>query len=157
MLEFDKIWVRVKYESILISSHHSDEKYGEWHENYSSRITEVVKVNKDEKSSYNSDIFPIKADSKVVYVVYMIYNSGDSFGVSEGNIDIIHCTSDLEAAKNLALSVRNSNDYLIKLKNEFDEDVSICNQAYGYFESIESLCVEAFSIKSENSFEKIYF
>lgn len=50
------------------------------------------------EASYESETFIVPDDTTAVFVVYMIYSTGDSFGCADGKIDIIHCTSSEDAA-----------------------------------------------------------
>jgi hypothetical protein len=106
---------------------------------------------------YGSESFLIPDDATEVFVVYMIYDTGDSFGRSYGNIDILHATiSEFEADKLAKLVTENPDDYTIKFKDDFGRDISIDNRGAGYFENIQYVGVERFHIGSGKS-KRRYF
>lgn len=147
----------VEYDEICTHSEREPEQYGSWSESYSSEVTRAYRIGEDEKAPYGSETFVIPDDSTDAYVVYMIYSTGDSFGRSDGNIDIIHCTGNEEAADKLAkLITENSEEFTIKFTDDFGRDISIDNRGAGYFESISYVGVEKFSIGSDKSKRRYY-
>lgn len=147
----------VEYDEICTHSEREPEQYGSWSESYSSEVTRAYRIGDDDKTPYGSETFVIPDDSTDAYVVYMIYSTGDSFGSSDGNIDIIHCTGNEEAADKLAkLITENSEEFTIKFTDDFGRDISIDNRGAGYFESISYVGVEKFSIGSGKSKRRYY-
>lgn len=141
--------VAVEYEQICTHDYHSGEKYGDWSTSYSSSVLGVRLLEEDEKADYNSEVFILPDDTKTAYVVYMIYSTGDSFGHSEGNIDLIHCTASSEKAHALAkLITDNPNEYTIKFTDDFDREISLYNPGAGYFEHIDFVEVVSYEIGS---------
>lgn len=139
--------VSVEYEQICTHDYHSGEQYGDWETHYSSSVTGVRLLGEDEKSDYRSETFLLPDGTETAYVVYMIYGTGDSFGHSDGNIDILHCTASSEKAHALAKQITdNPNEYSIKFTDDFDREISIYNPGAGYFEHIDYVEVVSYKI-----------
>lgn len=124
-----------------ISSHHSSEQFGDWHEDYNSSVDNVFK----EKPVYNSgEEFPVDAEvGDAVFIVYMTYSTGDTFGRSSGRGEVLWAFKDIEKAKALcktANAANNTNDldneYSLEFLDDDDEKRSLSNPAYGYFEDM---------------------
>lgn len=139
----------VKYEQNCVHSERESGSYGSWEEQHDSSITEVFEIKEGETRPYRSETFKVPDGTTKVFVVYMIYDTGDSFGRSYGEIDIVHCTADETAAHNLAARItKNPNDYIIEFKDDFGRDISISNTGAGYFERIQYVEVESFAVGS---------
>ena len=64
----------------------SDEEYGEWSSETTNNITGAVKVKENEYFDLEvNDNFL----NKEVYLLYILYSSGDSYGNSTGNIEYL--------------------------------------------------------------------
>ncbi len=147
----------VEYDEICTHSEREPEQYGSWSESYSSSVTGAYRIGEDEKAPYGTETFIIPDDSTEAFVVYMIYGTGDSFGHSDGQIDIIHCTNSEESADKLAKYItEHDHEYTIKFTDDFGRDISIDNRGAGYFERIEYVGVEKFSIGSGKSKRRYY-
>lgn len=141
------IKVLVEYEERCTHSEREKVQFGSWSENYSSSITNVRRISDDEDRPYHSEVFTVPEGTEQVYVVYMIYSTGDSFGRSEGNIDIVHCTASEDAAHELADRItKNPDEYTIEFKDDFGRDIKISNRGAGYFEHIDYVAVECYTI-----------
>lgn len=139
--------VAVEYDQYCDEDYHSGEQYGEWRTSFSSSVTGVRVLGEKENAGYTSEVFILPDDTTTAYVVYMIYSSGDSFGNSNGNIDIIHCTSSSEKAHELAKKItENSEEFTIKFIDDFDREISIHNNGAGYFEHIDYVEVLSFDL-----------
>lgn len=139
----------VDYYEHVIHSEQESGSYGSWSKSYDSGISDVYEISKDAELSYHSETFKVPDDTTIVWVVYMRYSTGDSFGHADGKIDIIHCTSNEEAAHKLANQIqKNPNEYTIKFVNDFGREISIYNNGAGYFERIEYIEVERYEVGS---------
>jgi len=139
--------IRVDYEEDCVHSYSEDKQYGDWEERYESRVTEAYQIADDADVPYRSESFVVPDDAEYVYVVYLIYDTGDSFGRAYGKIDILHATISESKADRLAKKVTaDSVSYTIKFKDDFGRDISINNAGAGYFESIQYVGVERFAI-----------
>jgi hypothetical protein len=147
----------VTYDELCTDSSHSRERYGSWSESYTSSVTGAYRIGDDDKAPYDSETFVVPDDATEVFVVYMIYGTGDSFGCADGKIDIIHCTGNEEAADKLAkLITENPKEYTIKFTDDFDREISLYNPGAGYFESIDYVGVERFAVGSGKSKRRYY-
>lgn len=147
----------VEYSEYCEHSEREPEEYGSWSESYSSSVDSAYRIGEDEKAPYGSETFIVPDDATEVFVVYMIYSTGDSFGHADGKIDIIHCTSSEEAADKLAKMItENSEEFTIKFTDDFGRDISIDNRGAGYFEHIDYVSVERFAIGTGKSKRRYY-
>ena len=139
--------IRVDYEENCVHSYSEGKQFGDWEERHESRVTEAYQIADDADVPYRSESFVVPDGSAYVYVVYMIYDTGDSFGRAYGKIDILHATiSEAEADKLAKQVTADSDSYTIKFKDDFGRDISINNAGAGYFESIQYVGVERFAI-----------
>jgi hypothetical protein len=123
--------VCVSYDENCVHSH-SDGETGEWSASYDSSIERVYILGEDEEAPYMSETFLLPDEAETVYVVYMIYSSGDSFGHEEGRISIIHCTADKIAARTIAKMIQeNPNKFSFKFVDDFGRKVSLYNPGAG--------------------------
>lgn len=149
--------VCVTYDEFCTHSSRESGRWGSWSESYSSTVTDAYRVEDSDTVPYDSETFLIPDDATEVFVVYMIYSTGDSFGRAEGKIDIMHCTASEEAADRLARQVtENPDEYSIKFTDDFGREISIYNRGAGYFESIDHIGVDRFSIGSGKAKRRYY-
>lgn len=142
--------VTVEYKKRCTENYHSGEKYGDWRKSYDCSVTCVRVLGEDEKSGFHGETFLLPDDTTTAYVVYMIYGSGNSFGHSDGNIDILHCTASSEKAHALAKMItENPNEFSIKFIDDFDREISIYNNGAGYFEHIDYVEVLSFDLNGQ--------
>jgi hypothetical protein len=147
----------VEYSEVCDHHSHSGEQFGDWSESYTSSVTGAYRISEVEKVPYHADTFRVPDDATEVFVVYMIYSTGDSFGRADGKIDIIHCTSNEEAADQLAKLITDTPDeFTIKFTDDFGRDISLHNNGAGYFESINYVGVERFTIGTGKSNRRYY-
>ena len=140
--------IQVDYDSVCVHSERGKGSYADWHKAYDCSVTDVFRIGDDTKVPYDSESFIIPDDSETVYVVYMLYSEGDSFGNSTGNIDIIHATVSEESAHQLAQKIRDDEQsYTIKFVDDFGREISISNNGAGYFNRLECVNVERFDIR----------
>lgn len=92
------MYLEIDYDNIGGDYHHSGEKYGDWSES-SNIVYRSAKISKNEYGE------PIDWEAKVgdvVFLVHVTYGSGDSFGHSSGNSEIIEVLQTAEEAEALA-------------------------------------------------------
>lgn len=152
------IKVLVEYDERCTHSEREPVQYGSWEEQYSSSITNVRRVSDDEDRPYRSDVFVVPEGTEQVYVIYMIYSTGDSFGRSEGNMDIIHVTANEDAAHALADKItKNPDEYSIEFVDDFGRPIKISNRGAGYFERIDYVAVDCYSIGTDSKKKARYY
>lgn len=139
--------VCVSYDEICTHSYHDGEEYGSWEKSYSSSIEEVYILGDNEQALYCSEVFLLPDGIEKVYVVSMIYNTGDSFGCADGKISIIHCTADEIAAHTIAKMIQENPDtYSFKFTDDLGREINLYNPGSGYFESISHVDVDTFNL-----------
>lgn len=133
-------------------SEYSPEPYGAWSEELSFEVEGVF----TEKCSdfWEGEFYELHGASAgdSVYVLYLTYSTGDSFGYRSGNGEIVGVYKDIKVAKQAhKIYMENEDEYSIKLPFETYEGVKfqeISNPAAGYFESLESLEITGFTIEN---------
>lgn len=130
--------VYINYKITTIESYTSDEEYGEWYCQYDNEIISAT-LSKQDNCRY--DEFTVDFDTTVgqkIYAMYMTYNSGDTFGHSEGNIEILWCFLTENKVKDICKDLNKvcNDDYIDTLifKSETDKKVKLSNPVSGYFE-----------------------
>lgn len=130
------------------NSEYSDEPYGDWTADYDFEVTSVTLEKPQHVCDYetfNTSFNVEEGDS--IYVLSMIYSSGDSFGSSSGNGEVIWVFKDVEFAKAAAQALRkHENDFSVKFKDESGQEITMHNPGAGYFEHISSIDVERFTV-----------
>ena len=144
--------VIVKTSRQCTHSYHSGEQYGDWSESYSSSVESVRIADKDDDCGYNEDGYLIADGSTDAHVISVTYSSGDSFGSSSGNIDVLAVFGNRAKAEACLqiLKEKIKDDYSIPVTDDFDREIKVYNPAAGYFESVESLDLETFNLANPN-------
>lgn len=151
--------LHVRY-NVICEYHTSDgEQYGDWRSDHSfsiERVEHVAEGTKSISSSYSSDRFDINAKpGDVAYVLYMIYSTGDSFGSSTGNGEVLMVYTDkaiAQEAYDLFKTAINEDDnyshtVTIPVQGVNGREMFKCgNPSAGYFETCQDLCLEPFVI-----------
>jgi hypothetical protein len=146
----------VEVDSVCEHYEQSDEEWGgSWQQDNSAEVTGVLMDN-DKRVQHLArgewiTIPGTVADGDKVYVLFMLYSSGDSFGSSSGNHDVLWVFTDLDTAK-AALEVvksanggynvqtgSNSDTFTLEFKLENGATQKVHNPAAGYFEGMEDV------------------
>lgn len=134
-------------------SHHSNERYGSWWADHD--FTAPTEAYSIPKSSYRAFgyVGPELTPGDVLYVLYVLYSSGDSFGNSNrGNYEVLCINKDpSKAAQNLNVVRKVKNPESVQLQLDNGETQSLyCGGWTGYFESVDELeLVEVLYMGSE--------
>ncbi len=123
-------------------SHHSDEQYGSWWTEYD--FEEPTEAYSIPKPSYRGVgyIGPELTPGDILYVLYVLYSSGDSFGNSNrGNYEVLCVNKDPDkAAANLDMVRRVKNHGSVDLQTDNGKTQSLyCGGWTGYFESVDQI------------------
>ncbi len=132
-----KIWVSSS--CYCTYSEESEERYGPWSEHYGYSVSGVYL---EDPKNY-SDAFLVNSLEGKIYVVYIIYSAGDSFGCSYGNGDIVWAFSNEELANNCQKLISDNRDsFSIDIEVEDGDGgtktVTYGNPVAGYFEDLEN-------------------
>jgi len=136
----------VKYKSYCLNSFQSEKDYGDWG---STNDFSVEGVTLTKPEDYNFEEFEVPDSVKKgddVYVLWMSYSTGDSFGSSTGNGEIIWVFSDKKLGEKAKALWNNSKEYYVEFDVGHGITKKIHNPAYGYFEDIEYLSLETFTV-----------
>ena len=135
----------------------SDEEYGDWSAKTIHHITGAVKVK--EKEYFNLEVNDNFLD-KEVYLLYILYSSGDSFGTGSGNIEYLDIFENydkaLEVKKIIDEDYEQNPIYTSEANNLFytkenGNIVKIPTCMYkGYFEDLESSNIQKIIIKDKD-------
>lgn len=139
--------MRVYYDySSYGDSYHSTEEWGEWWSRESVTYNHVSLTGK--YSGIDIDFEPQVGD--FVYLVAVTYGSGDSFGYSEGNEEVLGIYKDEETAKRLVGCIKNDLEEPSSYgsKGPFHEFPDVRTYIWkGYFESFEACTIHKLEVK----------
>ena len=130
----------------------SDEQYSSRSPEYISLTVNGVCMNPIE--SFGEDVATLFTPRKgmQVFLVTVRYTTGDTFGYTSGNYKFVACYDNAEDAYALAKEIEdNSKDnggykYSFKPKTPYTEDELYCGSWTGYFEHLECVDVEGFTV-----------
>lgn len=146
---------KVDIERNLVDSHHSDEEYGDWSESYSNTFRSITLDDKIEYPDISSTLE--FAAGEQVYVVWVEYSYGDSFGHA-------HCVGsepvaifkDSVSAYELKTAIQkqdtSSRDwntkYLLKLKTSDGQQHEFSTSSWhDYFGGLEGIYIEGATLE----------
>ena len=112
-------------------------RFGDWETYYDSRVTGVFAR---EPTAWNDVGTEVPDRTKEVYVVYVIYSTGSTFGRSYGEISVPAVFLTEDEARNCVSRISN---------NEFKSEESITRYGLewnGWFESLEIVDYQKFEI-----------
>lgn len=141
----------VQYSQVCTHSEREEEEYGAWSADYDFYVkgastgsvinAKYSRWSAEEEFEVDFDATP----GETIWVLSMIYSSGDSFGNSTGNGEVIWVFKTKEAADKAAQAIEdNPDEWEIKFELESGKSVKLSNPAAGYFENISALYVEPF-------------
>lgn len=141
----------VQYHQCCTESYHSGEQYGDWHSSYDFGVDGVSLTSKDR---YDEEKLGCLVDVKageLVFVLYMTYDSGDTFGTARGQGEVIWVFKDVNLAMKAKEQWRIENDkpnpdFSIKFEVDGGEYVTQSNPAAGYFENVGYIDVSTFLV-----------
>ena len=141
----------VQYDEQCTHSHRSPEQYGDWSESWDFLVTGVSLTSRspwcEEKLGC---LVEVKAGDPV-FVLYMTYDTGDSFGRATGKGEVIWVFKDPALAmKAKALWDKENNkrdpSYSIEFEVDGGQTVTQSNPAFGYFENVGYIDVQTFLV-----------
>lgn len=143
----------VTEEEICTSRYHSGEQFGDWEEHYSYDVVSARVANDDAGNSYGEEGYMIPDGSTEVHVIYMIYDTGDSFGSAYGRGAILGAFGNREVAEKALEEIEKQaklDKYSIEVEDDFKRKIKLSNPGAGYFESVNSINLRTFNLKSPN-------
>lgn len=139
----------VKYTAGCNASMEPEEQYGEWSaDNYF--IVDGVCLT--DPKGCNDEInvcFEKKDIGEYVYVLIVYYGSGDSFGHSSGNGEIIWAFADSTTAHNALAACNKAKADVMRfdIQDEKGNDIPVWNHDYDYFGGVEAYELKAFVLE----------
>jgi hypothetical protein len=149
----------VQYDAHWIDGQPAVKKYGSWSAEYHFSIEAVSTAGVD---SIQHESFTVAFDAipgDTIYVLYMVYNSGDSFGTSTGNGEVLWVFKDYLLA-NEALKrwqhacnfhgrqLRDGAQQFCAFHVDGGAWIRLNNPAYGYFERVTTIEVVPMILQS---------
>ena len=141
----------VQYHEHCTDSYHSGEQYGDWRESYSFGVDGVSFTS---HGQWNEDVLGCLVDVKAgepVFVLYMTYDTGDTFGHADGKGEVIWVFKDAALAMKAKQQWQEENDkrdpeFSIRFEVDGGEFVTQSNPAAGYFENVGYIDVSTFLV-----------
>ena len=143
----DALRVVVESEECCTHSHHTGEQFGDWSASYDFEILGARVVDENYTTKYTEDGFRVPAGCTQVYILYMRYSSGDTFGNSDGHGEVLYAFGSREVAQ-AALDAVNANkeNFSVEFKDDFGREVKVSNPGAGYFEHIYNVGIKVMPI-----------
>ncbi len=138
----NKLYVTYNSESISCTNDAQ-----EWHIEFQFTVTNVsIDKPEDYHESITVDFNPTVGDK--VYILVMIFQTGDSYGYSTGNGEIIWAFNNIETATSAQLAIlANIESQTLNFKTENCTMVKMSNPAFGYFEECTNLNIQEFMVQ----------
>ena len=133
--------VNVNYVEKCINKSYSPEQYGPWSAEYDFYIRQVRVVNNPGNSGENFNVDAGYGDP--VYIVWIGYGCGDSFGHASGKGEVVFAFGNKDKAIKCTEEIK-KDTYSYSFLDDFDNEVTLSNPAYGYFEHLEAVEIEEF-------------
>lgn len=143
-----------KIDQTVYSNYHVGEgDYPDWSEDTITRLNYATPI---PEGYWDVALFPNEVDPKLgdnIFVVWVEYSSGDSFGSSSGNVEFLWAFTDAEKAYKLKELIykdyRDDSYYNFKSGNNFNfYGVNIYTGTWkGYFESLQTVRVDRLEVK----------
>ena len=141
----------VQYDEICTHSYRSPEQWGDWSEEYDFNVRGVSLSSRDR---WNEEKFNLDIDVKAgepVFVLYMTYSTGDTFGRATGRGEVLWVFKDPDTAKEALRIWKEENDkrdpeYSVKFEDDVGRVIQLSNPASGYFENLGYLDLQTFLV-----------
>lgn len=139
----------VQYSKRCVHSYREPVEYGEWSEDYDFTVDRVSLTSNDRWSEEKFEVAFDGEPGQPVFVLSIVYDSGDSFGRATGNGEVMWVFKDAKLAQAAAAAWETATDkeqYSVEFEVEDGRKVKMHNPAAGYFESLTSVNVDSFLI-----------
>lgn len=139
--------VYVQHSCLCVHDEHDGEQYGSWSRDNDFTVEGVML---DTKLRWGYDaiqIAPAVVPGDEVWVLWVTYSTGDSFGSDRGQGEIIWVFTDKDVAdKALKKLDANQKSSVFSFEDEDGEVLHITNPANDHFSHIESVNVQSFIV-----------
>lgn len=140
----------VQYTQHCISSHRDPEPFGDWREEYDFSVNGVSLTS---RSRYCDETITVGVEIKAgepVFVLYMTYSSGDSFGRAYGKGEVLWVFKDpalaMKAKKQWENDAEEESKYSVEFEVDGGQTIKLSNPASGYFENVGHIDVSTFLV-----------
>ena len=141
----------VQYDERCTHREREPVEYGSWREEYDFRVKSVSLSSRD---SWSEEKFGVRFDVKAgepVFVLYMTYDTGDSFGRAYGKGEVLWVFKDAQVATEAMKRWKEENDkrdpdFSVDFLDEEGEWVKMSNPAAGYFENVGYIELSTFLV-----------
>lgn len=135
--------IKAGYSNLCLDSYQSEKYYGEWWADYSFSV-DSVSISDEKRYEGDSEKFNLDVEvGDIVYVVYITYSDGDSFGRSTGKGEVVWMYKEKRKAEDCAESVEKfKGRYSINIETEDGQVVSWSNPCSDYFSQLEDVVVK---------------
>jgi hypothetical protein len=133
----------IEFSSICSRDYHSGERYGKW-ETINHPKFEKISRNKEFIKKWNFESFKVSDEvfnSQNLYIVWVEYSSGNSFGRSKGEYKVAAITEIPQEALNIRDSIV---DNVFNTKHS--KSVVLYARWDGYFESVTAVHIEFYPV-----------
>ncbi len=146
--------VTIQYRNPCTHRDQSPEQFGDWSESYDHELVRAYRTPDTKESLHDKELFTVQDlnPTNLVYVVWLTYTSGDSFGSSTGNLSICHCSSSLEKAQKIKKLIEEANteEYYVEFQDDLGNPVKYANPLFGYFEHLETIDITPMILQQES-------
>lgn len=141
----------VQYDEDCTHSEREPVEYGSWSEEWDFRVKGVSLTSRDR---WNEEKFTVNIDVKAgdpVFVLYMTYSTGDTFGHANGRGEVLWVFKDADTARNALTLWKEENDkrdpeFSVKFEDDVGKIIQMSNPAAGYFENVGYIDLETFLV-----------
>lgn len=135
----------VYYTAGCNDSYHDGEQYGEWSEDNYFSVDGVCLADPKGSCDEINVCFEKKDIGDCIYVLVVHYGSGDSFGYSTGNGEIIWAFADSATAHNALAACNKAKSDVMRfdIQDENGNDIPVWNHDYDYFGGVEGYELKA--------------
>lgn len=138
-----KLYIKNYY--YIIDSNRDDDD--NWEEDWDFYILSAHNRPKDGSEQVEVD-YEVSVGERV-YVLYMRYSSGDSFGCANGKAEIIWVFKNKEVAMAAKKIWENANENdMVEIFTDSGKSLKLSNPAAGYFENVSSINLETYIVES---------
>ena len=143
--------VFVQYSEVCTHSEREDVEWGSWSEDWDFSVRSVSTSSRDR---YNEEKFTLDIDVKAgdhVFVLYMVYSTGDTFGRASGKGEVLWVFKDADTAREALRLWKEENDkrdpeYSVKFEDDTGRVIQLSNPGSGYFENVSYIELETFLV-----------
>lgn len=135
--------LQVHYNDVVVVDEREDGRYASWRTEYDFEVKGVGLSIHSWLRNEAVSIRPVVCDGDAVWVLYITYSSGDSFGRASGQGEILWVFVDETVAWAAQGAVeRQRKSTAFQFVDEDGEDIHLSNPGCGYFEKIESVNIQ---------------